>query len=114
MEKQPNVIVSSGGVKCDNKSCDYIDKTATVERYSEYLNKPCPKCGENLLTEEDYNLAQQLNALATFMNSLTQEQIDELNKAQGVELNPKLKNKKVSVTFNAHKSISIDKIEPID
>jgi hypothetical protein len=114
MEKQPNVIVSSGGVKCDNKSCDYIDKTATVERYSEYLNKPCPKCGENLLTEEDYNLAQQLNALATFMNSLTQEQIDELNRAQGVELDPKLKNKKVSVTFNAHKSISIDKIEPID
>jgi hypothetical protein len=114
MEKQPNVVVSSGGVKCDNKSCDYIDKTATVERYSEYLNKPCPKCGENLLTEEDYKLAQQLNALANFINSLSQEQIQELNKAQGVEVDPELANKKVSVTFNAHDSISIEKIELID
>lgn len=44
-------------VGCDNKECDYKVKNESGdpnEDISEFLNMPCPKCGENLLTEEDY------------------------------------------------------------
>lgn len=43
------------GIKCDNKSCDYEDKEVKSTDYLSYLNKPCPKCGSNLLTQADYD-----------------------------------------------------------
>jgi len=42
------------GIKCDNESCDYQDMSVQAEEYPDYVNKPCPKCGENLFTEADY------------------------------------------------------------
>ena len=41
------------GIKCDAPGCDYYDDSAEMEDYPLYLNKPCPKCGANLLTEAD-------------------------------------------------------------
>lgn len=41
------------GIKCDNPYCDYRDDNVKYEDYPLWLNKPCPKCGTNLLTEED-------------------------------------------------------------
>lgn len=43
------------GIKCDNPECDYINMKVELKDYDKWLNKPCPKCGEILLTEEDYN-----------------------------------------------------------
>lgn len=43
-------------VECDN--CDYVVPNPTKDPYVdgiEYVNKPCPQCGYNLLTKEDYN-----------------------------------------------------------
>lgn len=54
----------SNGVQCDNPKCDFKDESVGFDRVIEYLNKPCPKCGANLLTEEDY-LNLQI-AIATF------------------------------------------------
>lgn len=42
------------GIKCDNSTCGFKDDTVKFEEYEQWLNKPCPKCGANLLTEEDY------------------------------------------------------------
>lgn len=44
-------------IVCDNPKCDYKVENPTKNAFadiSEYVNKPCPKCGENLLTEKDY------------------------------------------------------------
>lgn len=44
-------------IVCDNKACDYKVQNPTGDPNEEsvmYLNKPCPKCGDNLFTEEDY------------------------------------------------------------
>jgi hypothetical protein len=45
-------------VVCDNPNCNYnvVNESGKVDlkELNTYLNKPCPKCGENLLTEEDY------------------------------------------------------------
>jgi len=53
-----NVEISGGGIKCDNPNCDYVDESVRITEYDQWLNKPCPKCGENLLTQEDYDKVQ--------------------------------------------------------
>ena len=46
------------GIKCDNPTCDYKDNSVTIKEYESYLNRPCPKCGANLLTEKDFATVQ--------------------------------------------------------
>ncbi|MEY9980454.1 hypothetical protein [Lysinibacillus sp. RC79] len=67
-----------GGIKCDNDTCDYRDDSVKVEDYDKWLNKPCPKCSTNLLTEADYNNVQMLLQTAQMINSLTSEQLEAL------------------------------------
>jgi len=43
------------GVQCDNPKCDWADLTITVSQGFGFIDKPCPKCGENLLLKEDYS-----------------------------------------------------------
>lgn len=43
------------GIKCDNPVCDWSDKSVKSEaEMSLFLNKPCPKCGQNVLTDDDW------------------------------------------------------------
>lgn len=48
------------GIKCDNPNCDYQDMTVKYEDYPSLLNKPCPECGDNLLTQEDFDRTETL------------------------------------------------------
>lgn len=48
------------GIKCDNPECDYKDMSVKYEDYHEWLNRPCPKCGWNLLTQADYDTTNLL------------------------------------------------------
>ena len=57
-----------GGIKCDNLSCDYMDQSVELKDYSNWLNKPCPKCGSNLLTQADYDNVKAIVELAEIMN----------------------------------------------
>lgn len=46
-----NIIrLTCGGLKCDNPKCDFVDMSIAMENYEAWVNKPCPKCGESLLT----------------------------------------------------------------
>lgn len=47
-------ITKIGGIKCDNPNCNYADASVPVSNYPKWINKPCPVCGSNLLTEDDY------------------------------------------------------------
>lgn len=58
------------GIKCDADGCDYQDESAKFENYKDYLGKPCPKCGANLLTEADYKSVQMLISACDWFNSL--------------------------------------------
>ena len=44
-----------GELVCDNPKCDFRCEIESKD-YHKYINAECPKCGENLLTLEDYNL----------------------------------------------------------
>lgn len=59
------------GVKCDNPACDFRDKTAKYEDRLSWLNKPCPKCGQNLLTEKDLQTMEFMSILVDFINMIT-------------------------------------------
>ena len=48
------LTMKCSGIKCDNPKCDYRDDTVSFEDYINWVNKPCPKCGSNLLTQKDY------------------------------------------------------------
>lgn len=60
-------ITSESVVVCDNKDCDY-----TVPYKRKYLilflNIPCPKCGQNLLTEHDFLVHERMMRLMDFVN----------------------------------------------
>jgi hypothetical protein len=58
MEK--SAILMFYGIKCDNPECDYRDDYAKREDYEQYVNKPCPLCGEKLLTQKDLDSVVKL------------------------------------------------------
>mgnify|MGYP000418363436 CR=1 FL=1 len=69
-EQQRVVSCHAVGIKCDSLECDYRDDSVTFENYDDWLNKPCPKCGANLLTEVDLNAVKMMMAAADWINSL--------------------------------------------
>ena len=66
------------GIKCDNKDCDYQDMSVSYEDYPKWINKPCPKCGANLLTVHDYKVCQTVMALSKLFGNIEvpEEKID--------------------------------------
>lgn len=53
MKKPIIEMRSEHTVVCDNPTCDHTEgdgMTLDIKDLEPYLNKPCPKCGENLLT----------------------------------------------------------------
>jgi predicted nucleic-acid-binding Zn-ribbon protein len=56
------------GIKCDN--CDYRDDDVSFDDYPQYLNKPCPECGENLLTQADLDATKKLIDAVKILNKL--------------------------------------------
>jgi len=49
------------GIKCD--CCNFKDESVKVEDFKLWLNKPCPKCGANLLTKKDLNITMIIIAI---------------------------------------------------
>jgi predicted nucleic-acid-binding Zn-ribbon protein len=72
--KKRKVIETQEGenfIVCDNKKCDYTIPTKSKHMALEhYVNKSCPKCGENLLTETDYKTHSNLMKIINIINFL--------------------------------------------
>ena len=56
------------GIKCDTPDCNFEDPTVELENYKNWLNKPCPHCGANLLTQEDMNAVKAMIVLIDALN----------------------------------------------
>ena len=63
-------ILKVEGISCDNPDCEYAITSLKLSMYVKWLNKPCPNCGQILLTEEDYNLFKLLSATTSIANKL--------------------------------------------
>ena len=65
-----NISVKISGIKCDNHKCDFKYESVLFENYPDWLNKPCPKCGQNLLTQADYDSCKILLSYVKAINKL--------------------------------------------
>jgi hypothetical protein len=75
-----NIEITGSGLKCDNLSCDWVDETILLSEYEKWLNAPCPKCGENVLTEEDFKNSQDLLKVVSLINSFSPEDLAEISR----------------------------------
>lgn len=94
------IEIKGSGLICDNKNCDYVDKTVlSTDNLEPFINKPCPKCGENLLTLEDY----QLNAkVLELISSINKNYSDRDNSSDTKEL-----DKYINASISCHENIKI-------
>lgn len=65
------------GIKCDNEACDYRDDSVQFVDYPQWLDKECPNCGDNLLTQEDYDTCLYFINLSKIITERFPEGIDE-------------------------------------
>lgn len=65
------------GIKCDTPECDFNDTTVEYKDYPQWLNKPCPKCGANLLTQADYDNVQKLFETIELLNMMLPQSEDD-------------------------------------
>ena len=76
------------GIKCDNKDCDYRNENVRVKDFDKWLNKPCPKCGQNLFTVKDYISLKILITLVNLLNAiLPKGKDDEKDEVFLIEMN---------------------------
>ena len=99
---------NNGGIKCDNPKCDFLDQDSPDERIAEWLNVPCPKCGENLLTQKDLDSVLEFDAKMAYINSLSEEELMDMTKAMyGGEIPDELKELGLEFTVDIHNGINI-------
>jgi len=91
-----------GGIKCDNKGCNFKDMTVLFEDYDKWLNKPCPECGSNLLTQQDFDTVKLLMDITGIINECV----------PGVAEDEELF--RMSVEFNGTGRVVFSDIEPIE
>lgn len=109
-------------IHCDAEGCTYeTEIDAGQER--EWINKPCPTCNANLLTEDDFIASRKANEAADFLGSLNIDQIQTLAKLLGAENidltsiqgHELLKGEEgVLLRVGTHNGISIEGIEPLN
>jgi ssDNA-binding Zn-finger/Zn-ribbon topoisomerase 1 len=101
-----------GGLKCDNPTCDWTDTSLKFADYEKHINMSCPKCGENVLTEEDNNNMKEFMQYVALINKYP-----ELRKEYKAGIQAQLisagidPDEKVRAVFNTHKTITLDRIE---
>jgi hypothetical protein len=115
MNKFSLTEVNQKGIICDNPNCDFHDSSATLQTFDQWLNKPCPKCGENLLTPEDMERAIKLRETVNFINSLSEEQAEMIEKALGldkIEITEEAANTKFVIAVQTHNEFKIE-VKPL-
>lgn len=55
-----------GKLVCDNPVCDHVDPPQSFGPH--LIGKPCPKCGEDLLTVKDYMDVERLISAVNWVN----------------------------------------------
>ena len=61
------IEIKCQGIKCDAPGCAWQDQTVTFDAEL-FLNEPCPVCGSNLFTLQDYDAMQRLAKIVAVIN----------------------------------------------
>jgi DNA-directed RNA polymerase subunit M/transcription elongation factor TFIIS len=93
--KLDKMIEQKNVIECDN--CDYVIPSKNpkiLEDGKEYINKPCPECGENLLTQKDYD---EFNIVLDRLKHISENIPSEIEN-----------NTEVVASIKVHEGIKID------
>lgn len=115
----------SHGLKCDNPTCGWKDEHIPMSEWESYIDSPCPKCGQNILTREDFNNACMLIAMAELDLSnadlgsiIGDDELEEIKRQlteQGISGAENLtKDGQVIVSFDTHKGIRMVGIQAVE
>jgi len=78
-------------LKCDAAGCDHVEPVPEIT--ADLIGTPCPKCGANLLTEEDHAAGLEIQAMVAL-----------INEAIGpVDVPDEVVRTATAVSFNPHK-----------
>jgi hypothetical protein len=77
--------IDISGIQCDTPGCDYRDMEVLFEDYPKWVNKPCPKCGANLLTQECYDECVAMVQTVEIINEYSVEYIEKITKNMSPE-----------------------------
>lgn len=102
---------TESGLKCDNPKCDWNDMTITDEQMPDYINASCPKCGENILTQQDYSDYQKVLKVLEIFGGLSQDEIDNLYENLGFGATEYNEEKMYKMTLNVHNGINLSDIK---
>ena len=96
------VTLNIYGLKCEKSSCNFSKIDIKFEDYPKWIDKPCPKCGTNLLTEQEYLRAKMAKA---YVNSLNETMPPISEPEEGLHA--------LSVSFDGKGSLKESKIVKI-
>lgn len=64
-------------IVCDNEICDFIEYTDSIDP-NKWINKPCPKCNQNLMTQRDYDMQIKFEESMKLIENLSTDQLKNL------------------------------------
>ena len=99
------IEITEGGLVCDNPSCSWEDKTITFSVMDAWVNEPCPKCGENVLTETDYATLKTVINTVNMVNKMSEDEIEDLYESTS---HHKELEGITTVRVNTHNGIKMD------
>lgn len=127
MEPEKHIEFTQSGIKCDNPECNWRDDNVKAEDYKDWIDKPCPNCEANLLTQEDYESGLKFEAAVDFINTLSIEELEQMGKLFDMEdvvklpifkdaegLDKLFTEDKITATVESHKGIRITSIQADD
>lgn len=100
------------GIKCDNPECSYRDAEVKYADYINWVNKPCPECGSNLLTEADYNIVLKMVKAVNFINRLVTRVTPPFMRKRVKPLEEMDKLSRVTVELNGTGKATVEIHEP--
>ena len=112
MADQEVIRSNISGIKCDNPECSYRDDEVKYEDYIHWLNKPCPECGSNLLTEADYNIVLKMVKAVNFINRLVTMVTPPFMRKKAKPLEEMDKLTRVTVELNGTGKATVEIHEP--
>lgn len=62
-------------LKCDAEGCDHVEYMDRITQ--EHVDKPCPKCGANLLTQADHDHFEMIQNLMAVVQATIPETGEE-------------------------------------
>lgn len=76
LNENENLEMNISGLKCDN--CDFRDDSVPFSDYESSIDKPCPNCGESLLTKSDYDSIMQMVQAVEMINSYSEADLEAI------------------------------------